>query len=103
MHLGAIDNFVAPKIELAIRSVNAYSGRDVVSVTANSERREHVGINASFENASGNNNILNVSNVNDQTRHNIPDEVKELLVPEAHLDWPAHTLRMLKGQTAQTK
>ena len=71
--LTAIDNIVAPKIELAIRSINASSGRDVTSVTANSERGEHVGINASFENASGNNNILRVSNVNDETRHNIQD------------------------------
>ena len=51
--LTAIDNNIAPKIELAIRSTNATSGRDVTSVTANSERGEHVGINASFENASG--------------------------------------------------
>ena len=65
--LTAIDNFVAPKIELAIRSINASSGRDVTSVTANSERREHVGISASFENASENNSILHVSNVNDET------------------------------------
>ena len=43
--LTAIDNIVAPKIELAIRSINASSGRDVTSVSANSERREHGGIN----------------------------------------------------------
>ena len=58
----AIDNIIAPKIELAIRSINAPSGRDVASVTANSERGEHIGINASFENAT-----LHVSNVNDET------------------------------------
>ena len=75
--LTAIDNTVAPKIELAIRSKNASSGRDVTSVTANSERGERVGINASFENASENNNILRVSNVNDETRQDIPDEVSE--------------------------
>ena len=46
---------------------------DVTSVSANSERWEHVGINASFENASGNNNTLGVSNVNDETRHSIPE------------------------------
>ena len=34
----AIDNIVAPKNELAIRSKNASSGRDVTSVLANSER-----------------------------------------------------------------
>ena len=89
--LTAIENIVAPKIELAIRSINASSGRDVTSVTANSERAEHVGINAPFENASGNNNILHVSNVNDETWHNIPDEVSELSVPETHFDRQAHT------------
>ena len=61
--LTAIDNIVAPKNELAIRSINPSSGRDVTSMTANSERGEHVGINTSFGNASGNNNKLHVSNV----------------------------------------
>ena len=46
--LTAIDNIVAPKIELAIRSLNASSGWDVTSVSANSERKERVGLNASF-------------------------------------------------------
>ena len=50
--LAAIDIIVTPKFELAIRSINASSGRDATSVSASSERREHVGINASFENAS---------------------------------------------------
>ena len=58
--LTAIDNIVAPKFESAIRSINASSGRDATSVSANSERREHVGINISFENASENNNTLGV-------------------------------------------
>ena len=89
--LTAIDNIIAPKIEIAIRSIDASSGRDVTGVTAISERGEHVGINASFENASGNNNILHVSNVNDETRHNIPGEVCELSVPETHFDRQTHT------------
>ena len=80
-NLTAIDNFVAPKIELAVRSINASSGRDATSVTANSERGGHVGISASLENASGNNNVLHVSIVNDETRHDIPDKVSELWVP----------------------
>ena len=42
--LTAIDNIVTPKIELAIRSINASSGRDATSVSANSERGEHVGV-----------------------------------------------------------
>ena len=79
--LTAIDKIVAPKNKLAIRSIKASCGRDVNCVSVSSERREHVGIDAPFENASGNNDTLDVSNVNDETRHNIPDEVKGLSVP----------------------
>ena len=61
------------------------------SVTSNSERGEYVGIIAFFQNASWNNNILHVSNVNDETRHNIPGEVSELSVPETHFDRQTHT------------
>ena len=98
----AIDKIVAPEIELAIRSINASSGRDATSVTANSERGEHVGIIASFENAFGNNNILHVSNVNDETRRNIPDEVSELSLPEMRLDRQTHTHHIVTRQAAQT-
>ena len=87
----AIESIVAPKIELAVRSKNASSGRDVTSVAANSERGEHVGLNASFENASGNNNILHVPNVNDETRHNVQDEVIELSAQKQSLTGK-HTL-----------
>ena len=72
----AIDTIVAPKIELAIRLINASSGRNVTSVKANSEPGELVGINASFANASGNNIILHVSNVNDETRRKNSGQVK---------------------------
>ena len=89
--LTAIENIVAPKIELAIRSINASSGRDVTSVTVNSEREGREGINASFKNASENNNTLRVSNVTDETRQNISDEVSELSVPETHFDRQPHT------------
>ena len=89
--LTAIDNIVAPKIELAISSINASSGRDVTSVTANSEREEHVGINTPFENASGNDNTLHVSNGNDETRNNIMDEISELSAPETRFYRQAHT------------
>ena len=89
--LTAIENIVAPKIELAIRSINASSGRDVTSVTADSERGECVGINASFENASENNNTIRVPNVSDETRLNIPDEVSEFSVPETRFDWQPQT------------
>ena len=89
--LTAIEIIVAPKIELAIRSINASSGRDATSVSANSERRERVGVNASLENASRNNDTLDVSNVNDETRHNIPDEVSELSVPVTHFERQPHS------------
>ena len=88
--LTAIDSVVAPKIELAIRSINSSSGGDVTNVAANSERREHVGNIVSFENASGNNNALHVSNRYDEIGNNVLDEVSELLVPEAHFDRQTH-------------
>ena len=88
--LTAIENIVAPKIELAIRSINASSGQDVTSASATSERREYIVSTVPFENASENNNTLGVTNVNDETRHNIPDEVSELSVPETHFDRQAH-------------
>ena len=65
--LTAIDSIVAPKIELAIKSINASSGQDATIVTAISDCVEHVGNNALFENASGNNSVLHVSNVDDET------------------------------------
>ena len=89
--LTAIDNIVSSKIELVIRSINASSGGDATSVSTNSERREHVGINTFFINASGSNNTLGVSNVNGETRHNVTDEVSELSVPETHFDRQPHT------------
>ena len=102
--LTAIENIVAPKIELAIRSINASSGRVATSVSANSDHRERVGINASFENAFKNNDTLELdaSNVTDETRHNNPDEVSEWSVPETHFDRQAHTHHKVTGQTAQT-
>ena len=89
--LTAIDNIVAPKNELAIRSISASSGRDVTNVSVNSERREQIEINAPFESASGSNDTVGVSKVNDETRNNIADEVSELSVPETHLDRQPHT------------
>ena len=92
--LTAIDNIVTLKIELAISSINASSGRDATSASAGSERGEHVGINASFENASVNDNTLGVSNVNDETWHDIPDEVSELSVPETRFNRQPQTHHM---------
>ena len=82
------DNIVAPKIELAIGSINSSSGPDATSVAANWECREHVVNNASFESASVNNNVRNG---NDETRKNVPSEVSELSVPETHFDRQVQT------------
>ena len=95
--LTAIDNIVGPKIELAIRSINASSGRDVASMFANSERREHPGINASFENASENNNTIGVTNINDEARRNSQDGVSELSVPGTQFDRQSHIHHVVPG------
>ena len=34
---------------------------------------------------------VDVSNVNDESRHNIPDKVSELSAPEIHFDRQSHT------------
>ena len=99
--LTAVENMVAPKIELAIGSINASSGRDATSVSANSERGERVGINASFENASKNNDTLDESNLNDETRQNNLDEVSELSASETHFDWQPETHHMVTGAKEQ--
>ena len=86
--LTAINSIVAPKIEWAIRPINASSGRDVTRRVANSELGKHLGINASFENASENSNVRNG---NDETRNDIPNEVNELSVPGTRFDRQTHT------------
>ena len=90
--LVAIDNIIAPKIELAIRSINASSGRDVTSVSGNSERRDHKRMNTSFGSASENNGTLGMTNANDETRCNPHDRVGELSVAGTQFDQqsPAH-------------
>ena len=99
--LTAIDNIVTPKIELAIRSINASSGRDVTSASGNSERREYEGINASFENASANNRTLGMANTNDETRHDFHDGVSELPVLEAQFDRQLPTQHMPSGASSE--
>ena len=84
--LTAIDNIVAPKIEMAIRSINTTSGRDVTSVLMDSERREHAGIITPRGSASGDNDTQAVSEINDEARHNIQGDISILSVPETHFD-----------------
>ena len=87
----AIISILTPKLELAIRLINASSGRHSTSLMANSERGEHMVITAPFENVSQKKNTLRVLNMNDETRKNLPDEVSELLVPRTHFDRQPHT------------
>ena len=89
--LTPIDSIVAPKVELAIRSINASSRRDTTSVAANSDCGEHIVITAPFENASVNNNVLPISNVKDETGNNVPDELSELSVPRTRFGRQSHT------------
>ena len=99
--LVAIDNIVAPKIELAIRSVNASSGRDVTSVSGNSERRDHERINTSFGSASENNSTLGMTNANDETRRNPHDRVSELPVPGTQFDQQSSTHHVVSGGSTE--
>ena len=100
--LTAIDNIIVPKIELAIRSVNASSGRDATSASTHSERREHTGINASFENASENNDTSGVTNVNDETRCSFHDGVNGLSASGTQLDRWSPTRYMTLGGSIET-
>ena len=100
--LTAIDNIVAPKIELAITSINASSGRDATSVSANSDHRGRSGDNVSFENASENNNTLGVININDGTRCNFHGRVSELSVPGTQFDRQSPTHHMTSGVSNET-
>ena len=63
----AIDDIITPRIELAVRSINAPSRRDAASVSANSERGECIGITASFEYVSERDNTFIELNGNDET------------------------------------
>ena len=95
-NLTTTDNIVAPKIELAIRSINAPSGRNATSVVANLERGEHVEVNVPFGNASGNKKVQQVPYGKDETRNDIPDDVSELSVPETRFDRQAHTRHIFR-------
>ena len=87
----AIDNIMTQRIEFAVKSINASSGRDAASVTANLEREKRMGSTLSSENVSERNNTFHELNAIDETRGNIPDEVGELSVSETHFHRQLHT------------
>ena len=99
--LATIDNIVAPKIELATKSLSAFSGLDVTSVSANSECTEHAGIGASFEDASENNNTIGVTSLNDEARRNSQDGVSELSVPGTQFDRQSHIHHVMNNDHKQ--
>ena len=84
--LTAFDKNFTPRIELAVWSIFASSGRDATCVTAILKHGERVGIFASFENVSQRKNTIHLFNTNDETRRNNSDEVSGLSVPVAHFD-----------------
>ena len=86
-----VDIIITPRVELAVRSINASSGQDATSVKANLEPEEQVGTTTSFENVSERNDTLHALNTNDEIRRNISEEVSELLVPGTHFDRQLHT------------
>ena len=99
----AIDSFITPKNDIAIRSKNAFSGRHATSAMASSESGEHIGISASLENVSERNNKLHVLKTNDWTRIKFLDEISESSIPDTHFDRQTHTHHLVTAQTAQTK
>ena len=57
--LTSFDNFITPRIELAVRSIKESSWEDATFVAANSERAERIGLTTFFENVSHRNNCRN--------------------------------------------
>ena len=76
----AIDSIIPPKMELAVRLINASSGQEATRVLANSAREKQIGITAPFENVSERSNTLLASTTNDETDF-FSDEVSELSIP----------------------
>ena len=93
--LTSIDIILTPRSKLAVRLLNASSGRDATNIMANSERGKDIGITAPFENVSEKNITVHVFNTDDGIRNSIPDEVSELLVSGTHCDRQPQTHRSL--------
>ena len=85
-----------------MRSTSASSGRDATSVLAISERDEHKGFSASFENVSEKNKTLQELHTNIESLRIYPGEVIDFLVPWRQFEQQPHTRHMMKGETAPT-
>ena len=62
-----MDCFIVPRVELAVRSLNASSGRVVSSEVINSEREKQTGIVFLFIVVINRNNTANESSMDDRT------------------------------------
>ena len=99
--LTALDNIVTSRTELAVR---LSSGRDVASVTANSDSGKQIAFVAPRENVSGMDITFCDFNIAAETRGYNLDEISEILVSETHFDGQAHThhLEIAKFQKSVT-
>ena len=93
--LAAVGSIITPRIELAVRSLNASFGRDYASLMAISERGEQLGITASSENESDRINTFHKLNLTDETQKHKPKYVSEFPVPRAFPDRQPHTRHSL--------
>ena len=66
--LTATDYFITLPIELALKSINAFSGPDVANFRAKSKHAELIRITTCFEHLSDTNNTFHKLNVNYETR-----------------------------------
>ena len=71
---------------LAVRSINALSGRDVDSVPANVKRWEQIEKSAPYGNVSNRSSTFRKLNLTDEIRGYNPDKVNEFLASEARSD-----------------
>ena len=97
--LSVFDRNITSSIESALRLTKASSGRNFASVSANSQRGEHIGITCSLENASDGENTIHDFDANDETCGNIPDEIDEILVSKTHFDRQSHSNHMVTDKT----
>ena len=81
-----IINIITPRVDVALRLMNASSGRGASSVKANSEQEERVVITVSFENESEKNNKFQDFSANAETRRNFSNEKIDLSVPGTQFD-----------------
>ena len=89
--LAAVENFITLRVESAVRSTNASSGRNAANVAANLERGEQVGITTCFENISDRIDTFHKLNMTVETRGCNPNEVSESLDPRTYFDRQPHT------------